>query len=355
MTTVVLTIPTLQQGGAERVISILANHWSLSGISVTIILFSDEDIFFDLHPGVKIHSLSIKNRSKLLRYIFSLIKMRLLIKEIGPNFILSFITPFNLFTLLSLIGANQNVFVSDRANLNTKRTLIERLLKPVLYRFSKGVIAQTTDAKNIIYNQTKHPNIKVIPNPISILRDTVNHLEREKIILNVGRMVPEKGQKYLLEAFSKIQDLNYRLVILGDGPLKSDLESLAQKLKISERVEFQGTVKNVRCWLEKSSIFAFTSISEGFPNALAEAMSSGLACISFDCDSGPRDLIKSNFNGILIPVKDVEKLTFEMNRLINDKDLAYEMGLNAGLSVEKLDAKVIARDTMKFLCKTIEN
>ncbi len=119
----------------------------------------------------------------------------------------------------------------------------------------------------------------------------------------MGRFISSKQQSLLINIFDTIDDNNWKLIFLGDGPKLQELKSKAKTKKSFGRIIFEGNVSNVDEYYAKSKIFAFTSNSEGFPNALAEAMSAGCACISFDCIAGPSDLIKDEINGYLIDNK----------------------------------------------------
>lgn len=158
----------------------------------------------------------------------------------------------------------------------------------------------------------------------------------------MGRLVKEKGQKYLIESFSKVEESNWKLVILGDGPMKKELILLAENLNIKERVLFPGAVKDVDSWLQKSSIFAFSSISEGFPNALVEAMSSNLACVSFNCDAGPNEIITNNKNGFLVDVYDIDTFTEKIKNSILRKEFSIEAGkINDNLNIDTISRRYL--------------
>src|SRR5690606_19824055 len=177
-------------------------------------------------------------------------------------------------------------------------------------------------------------------------------IAKEKLILNVGRLVTEKGQKYLIEAFSKINEkADWRVVILGDGPLRNQLEEQVKILGLDKQVQFLGAVNNVDEWLAKASIFVIPSISEGFPNALAEAMSAGLPCVSFDCKTGPRDLIENYKNGILVEEKNVEELANSLQKLIDDPILRLRLGTQAIVIKEHLSSDKIAKCFYEFMMK----
>lgn len=350
---ILLVIPTLKQGGAERVMSVLANIWVLQGHDVHLVLLAGGEKFYSLEDSVTVYNLGFVNNgsiNKIMNELKTFIKLRNLLKQIDPDFVLSFMTKYNIFTILANTYLPFDVFVSDRANLLTRRSFIERLLKNITYKRARGIVAQTSFAKEILEKEVGHKNIKVIFNPLE--RVELQDTPKEKIILNVGRLIPEKGQKYLLDAFASIDNQEWKLVMLGDGPLYNDLENQAKSLGITKRLEMPGSVKNVDKWLSRSEIFVFTSLSEGFPNALAEAMGAGLACISFDCNAGPRDLISDTVNGYLVPVKDQKLLSLRLKELTESSEIRFNLGKQSETIKEKLDAEAIADEMLMFFKKS---
>ena len=223
----------------------------------------------------------MRDESKVMYTVKTILKLRKRFKSIQPDFILSLMIKSNISTLLASLSLGKNIFISDRSNPKRVQPKIISFLRKLTYRHASGIIAQTTLAKEILLDITGNKNITVIPNPVRRINLNKNS-QKEKIILNVGRMIPEKGQKYLLEAFAKIVLSEWKIVILGDGPLYAALEKQAQELGISDRLKMPGVVQDVDKWLSEASIFAFPSVSEGFPDGLSEAMAAGLPCVSFD-------------------------------------------------------------------------
>lgn len=322
---IVLVIPTVSQGGAERVMSELANTWAKKGHDVNLVLLADGEEFYKLSDAVKIYRLAMPLNENILNRLISLFKMLLklrnLIKEINPEFVLSFMNKYNAFTLISTIKLNQKIIVSERDSPTEKLHFITDKLRKYTYKFADGVICQTKLSKDFIRKETNNQNVISIPNPLKDIY--INQLvKKENIIINVGRLVTKKGQNYLIESFSRLKNIDdWKLVLLGEGPLRNDLEKKIIELKLEDKVILKGKVKDVDQWLNKSSIFAFPSILEGFPNALAEAMAIGLPCVSFDCDTGPSDLIIDNKNGFLTKVYDIDNFTKRLQQLVDDKEL----------------------------------
>lgn len=347
---ILLVIPTIKQGGAERVITELANQWSFDNHEIHLILLAEADHFYKLDKRITVHQLGFKNLGKIQKIIAEtkvFFKLRNLFKSERPDFVLSFMDKYNVLTILASRFLPIKIFISDRSSPNKKISTSLYLLKKGTYKFADGIIAQTALAKDIIYKNFYNKNIKTIPNPIKQVM-LYPEIKREDIIINVGRMVPEKGQKYLIDAFSKLQNPDWKLVILGDGPLRIELESQIKKLSLENNIIIPGAVLNVDEWLARASIFAFSSISEGFPNALVEAMAAGLPSISFDCDAGPRDIITNSINGFLIETKNVNKLTEILNHLMYDTKLRFNIGIQAQMISDKLDIKLIANEYLGF-------
>ena len=348
---IALFIPTLKQGGAERVITILANKWIAQGHEVHLILLENElSAFYDISSKVILHSLNFTYKGKInraLQEVKAFYKLRSTIAKMRPEFVLSFMTKYNVLVIIATMFLKVKVFVSDRSNPNLKLPQPLPFLRKHLYKFASGILAQTHMAKEIIVGNTGNKNVKVIPNPLSSFKFNKNVI-KENIVLNVGRLTEEKGQKYLIDSFSKLNNDDWKLIILGEGKLRPSLERQVEGLKLKDKVILQGSVKNVDEWLAKSSIFAFSSISEGFPNALVEAMAFGLPCIAFDCDAGPRDIIENGNNGFLVELKNVNEFSKKMELLIEDVELREEISNKAVQVRQKLDENVIASKVLKF-------
>lgn len=349
MSKILLVIPTLKQGGAERVMSELANEWASLGNDVHLVLLAKSVPFYELHDRVQVYNLGFYNKGKINKLIAeasTLLKLRRLIKLSNPDFVLSFMEKYNILTILASLGTSVPVFVSDRSNPNKKISKQIEFLRSILYKRAAGIIAQTKLAKRILEMSTGNDNIKVISNPLRRVNFNSKTL-KENIIINVGRLVPEKGHEYLIKAFAGV-DSGWHLVILGEGPLRNKLRSIAHSYGVEDRLIMPGSVSNVDDWLCKSSMFAFSSISEGFPNALAEGMAAGLPCISFDCDAGPSDIINDGVNGYLVPSKNIEMLSEKMNFLVENPNLRNLIGNEAGKISERLSVDKVAKMYYEF-------
>jgi GalNAc-alpha-(1->4)-GalNAc-alpha-(1->3)-diNAcBac-PP-undecaprenol alpha-1,4-N-acetyl-D-galactosaminyltransferase len=211
-----------------------------------------------------------------------------------------------------------------------------------------GIIAQTNYAKEVYQKKYNCP-IVVIPNFLREIEE-FDHVKKNQIV-TMGRCVFEKGQHFLLEAFAKVNAPAWKLVIIGNGPLLDNLKTQAKVLKIAERVEFYGFQKDVDYFLSQAKIFAFSSIIEGYPNALIEGMANGLVPVSFNCIAGPSDIISDAENGFLIPLEQTELFAEKLQLLIDSPKLLDNMAIKA-LKVNQInDLNRIGEQYKEFLIK----
>lgn len=355
---IAVIVPSLKLGGMERIATMVANFYSTErDWEAYLVTLSPSEPFFLLHDGVKLVSITEDPKRKLPRKVDTLLKFRQILKTISPDLAISFGSMYNSFVLLALLGTNIPVFVSDRSNpyrntrLRNYNSSLERhdgiihyVLRRVLYRFAAGILAQTKLACKIEKGLSGNPkNVIYFPNPVEAgCKEVVT--VRDKVILNVGRFIHTKNQAELVEIFSDLRPTGWRLCFLGDGPELTAVKSFAEKLGVLDKIEFKGAVPDVRPYMEKAQIFAFTSLSEGFPNALAEAMSNGLACISYDCVAGPADLITDSVNGYLIPSGDRKSYIRKLKKLLNDQSERLCFSQRARESVKALSVdRVLGR------------
>jgi GalNAc-alpha-(1->4)-GalNAc-alpha-(1->3)-diNAcBac-PP-undecaprenol alpha-1,4-N-acetyl-D-galactosaminyltransferase len=343
-------VATLTAGGAERVASIVASIWSETQ-KVTLITYFDEPCFYPVDPRVNLMCLGLQARrgqiGRALDVIRAMFRMRRLVTRLRPKFVLSFMNKYNAFCLASLRGTAIPVIASERNSPVRELPRIRVFARDMLYPSAAGLICQTEEGLDFMKARTPLRETIVIPNPVSPFIKP-GERDAEEIVLAVGRLMPSKGFDQLLRAFAGMESRNWRLIICGEGPMRAKLEQEALSLGVSERVEFPGLVRDLRPYYRRAGIFAFPSLHEGFPNALAEAMVSGLPCVSYDCPTGPSDIIVDGENGLLLPLGDETALSTALDRLATDRGFAEQLGARAAELRERMDPRHIAGTFLAF-------
>lgn len=354
---VCLVIPSLQAGGMERVMSELVTYLCKKpDLMVFLVLYGIKpELFYKVPDNLIIQKppFIFDNRKRLLFTLKTVIYLRKTIKRISPYTVLSFGEYWNNFVLISMLGLKYPVFVSDRSQPDKSLGWIQNKLRHYLYPRSKGLILQTEKAREIYLLRNKHSNIAVIGNPINSIVSAPSVWEREKIVLMVGRLIKTKNQDKLIEMFAKINLPDWKLVLVGYDHLKQhnmvSLKDLVRNLNVEQRVVFAGKQTELAPFYSKSSVFAFTSSSEGFPNVIGEAMSAGLAVVAFDCVAGPSEMITDGYNGYLIPLYDYNLFQARLEELMTDEKLRIRFGSSANESIKKFSSEKICESFYKFI------
>ena len=305
---------------------------------VDVILLSEKEPFYSLDPRINLRQFGTRGEG-LARWVYYprvARFLRSLVKTQKPDVVFSFGELISPFVKLSVAGLAQRVFVFNRgAPLRSLRG-ISGWLNPLVYPFTNGVVVQTDSALRMLNSRYRFSKFAVIPNPVELPANASDVLSRRKIIVNVGSIGRLKNQAGLLTAFSKIKNRGaWELHFVGDGPDRRRLETLSNQFGLVDRVKFLGERRDVPQILADSQVFAFTSLSEGFPNALAEGMAHGCACISFDCPAGPAELIEHDINGLLVPLGDERQYQLELSRLLSDEVLRDRLGKQARLDMRE--------------------
>ncbi len=326
-----LVIPALEAGGAERVMTTLANAWAQRGWPITLLTFDDgaKPPFYPLDPAVHREPLGIAGASgsPLAAVANNLRRLRTLRRAIAasrPDAVLSFMDQTNVLVLLATRGLGIPVLVAehnDPARHPAGRGWEQ--LRRITYPWAARVVMLTERAANHFPPAIRR-RVAVIPNPIVPPANGAPASDgdgwRGETLVAVGRLDAQKGFDLLLRAFARIapHHPSWRLVIWGEGPLRPDLEALRDDLGLGKRVVLPGTTDRIHQALDTSDLFVLSSRYEGFPMALCEAMAVGLPVVSFDCPTGPREIVRPGTDGILVPPEDVPALADALDRLMGD-------------------------------------
>jgi len=350
-------IDSLGTGGAEKVLTMLANYIALKEkYDVTVITLSDDKPFFITNDFVDLVQLGIVKQSigfiGSLKNIINIIKvLKKEIREQDPDMVISFMTETNVLTTIASKLVNKPIIISEHsAFFRGQKNRFWKLLRRMIYPLSDALIV-LTDEDIPKYDFVKR-KYKIV-NPL-ILKQKHDNIERENIILGVGRLHPVKGFDLLIEAFSKLKIEKWRLMIAGEGDEREKLEKLIKNNDLSEKVTLLGSVSDIEYYYKKSSIFVLSSHSEGFPGALCEAMGYGCACVAFDCPTGPKEIITDNEDGILVEAENVEALSMHIQNLIDDPDRRNKLGEKALNISEKLSIETITSQWIYIILNNID-
>jgi len=376
-----ILIYSLAGGGAERVVSILLNELK-DKFDITLVLMN-ETISYTLPNNIKIIYLekSFAKENALYKFLklpFLAYKYKLICQKNNITTSMSFMNRPNYINIFSkLFGNKIKTIISERIapsqeyKTDSTKDKISRLLIKYLYPKADLIIPNAQEMADDLILNFNIPNdkIKVINNPVDI--KMINKLKNEIVdydftgfnFINVARFHKQKNHKLLINSFSKLENKNTNLLLLGDGHLNDELKEQIKELKLENRVKFFGFNNNPYKYIVKSDCFVFSSNYEGFPNVLVEALSCEIPVISTDCISGPSEILndtnrsysKNNDDinicdyGILTPVNNEELLVKSMKIILEDKILK-EKFVNSGYKrAVMFDKDIIVDEFVRIL------
>jgi glycosyltransferase involved in cell wall biosynthesis len=376
-------IAHLGSGGAQRVAANAANALAARGINLDIILVGENKNIFPLDPRITLHlsprggeevndvkaasanALPAKHRGSgwrarlrrllaegtaqgkwsrplLMPVLYAFLGIDLVrqtlwlrreVKDIRADAVLSFLTQTNILTILATRGLKTRTVISERNDpaLQTHRPGIA-LLRRLFYRHADLVTANSRGALRSMESYVPRSKLAFLPNPLSIPKSSVRTNFAAPTIITVGRLVEQKGLDVLLAAWAKAapQIPQWRLAMVGEGPLRAELEALARQLGIEESVDWHGHVADPFPLMRGAEFFLLTSRFEGSPNALLEAMACGLPGIVSDASPGPIELVGVDESaGLIVPVEDVDATANAIARLAGDETLRRMLAAEA--------------------------
>jgi glycosyltransferase involved in cell wall biosynthesis len=345
---IILCVSSMSTGGAERVAATLVNAWSAGGHDVALVpTFSGRgECFYPLAAGTRLAFLADLTGplrgGPLCAYLQRLRALRRFLREQRPDVVVSFLPNVNIMALVASCGLGVHTIVCERTDpfeMPVGRSL--HVLRAVLYPLASRLVVQTEAvARKFRALRRPVPPITVIGNPIpeEFAVDAL-HAQRapeaRKRLLAVGRLSEEKAFGHLIRAFGAVaaRHPDWTLRIVGEGPERAGLESLVAQLGISRRVELPGRCTGIEGEFRAADAFALTSRFEGFPNALLEAMASGLPCVATDCPSGPSEISEQGRSALLVPVGDIGALESALDKLMGDAALRQTLAALARQSV----------------------
>lgn len=351
---------SLQQGGAERVVSNLANRFAKEGYEVVIATewYGTDEFALDqkvrrVHVGLTKEDENRSRISKMLRRIWYL---RRFMKKEKPDVVVAFTRGVLYRALAAGIGTGIPVVISVRTDpVGHYDKKADKLRIPLLFPHAAGCVFQTEGAK-AFFAPYLQENSRIILNPLNPKYVGIPEpAVRTKDVVQSGRLVDFKNQPMLIRAFLKVHEKHpdYTLKIYGpdskDGT-KEILESIIHENHAEDFVKLMGGSNTLEKDLADAALYAFSSDWEGLPNALMEAMALGLPVVSTDCPcGGPKTLIEDGVNGLLVPIMDEKAMTDGILRLIEDRELAERLGREARKISERANEDAVFEQWQTYL------
>lgn len=251
--------------------------------------------------------------------------LRRSILNLRPDVVLSFTDLTNVAVLQALLGSDLPVVVSEQ--IDPRMMPLGRRwesLRRALYPRARTVLVQSTDVQAWAGRARRRWRVRVAANPVAALPELAAAAPAwfgPRNLVAMGRLAPQKGFDLLLPVFAALsrEFPHWHLTILGEGPERGALTAQAEALGVADRVHLPGLVNPPWGVLAAGDLFVFPSRFEGFPNALMEAMACGLPAVSFDCPTGPRDIVRPDVDGVLVPALDVAGLQRALSELMRDE------------------------------------
>lgn len=344
---IVILIHSMSSGGAERVLANLANEWARRNWKVTIITFTPQILdFYKFNPGISRIALDLAGESHniiqgISANLFRIFAVRREVSRLSPDIVLGFMNASSITAILACMKLNIPVIGTEHTHPPMQPlSFFWSQVRKWVYPFAKKIVMLTRDGADWLNTTIPQARVGVIPNPVvyplvafepKLVVDSVVATNR-KVLLAVGRLNKGKGFNYLLSAFSRLAQKHpdWDLIIVGEGPVMQSLILQIQELGLESRVHLTGRVGNIGDWYQRADLYVMSSLFEGLPNTLLEAMAYGCAAVSYDCDTGPRDIIRHEDNGLLVkPVGDVTALALALDRLMQDDETRQRMGQRA--------------------------
>lgn len=327
-----IVIHSLRGGGAERVAVDLSAYWQRLGYRVSLVtqMPSNTDIY-TVPEGVGRHVMgtardsggglqgAIANWRRVRR-------LRKLIKKLKPDCVLGMMTTASVLAVMAAKGLGCRVIVSEHTHPPIQKLPESwQKMRRWAYPRAHAVVALTQGTARWLRDHVPGSRVVVIPNavrwplqeqePVVPVPDKGERLR----LLAVGRLHPVKGFDLLIQAFAMVASYfpDWDLVIAGEGEERAALQKQIETAALQKRVQLVGRVGNIKDWYEQSDMYVLSSRSEGLSNTLLEAMASGLAVVAMDCDTGPREIIRDNIDGILVnPPEDADALAAHLSDLM---------------------------------------
>ena len=345
---IMFIIPRMVGGGAERVISVLANEFVNRKIGVKILMTSGSDMAYKLDDRIEVIQIGERSGGSLWKRIIRIIRMRKVFRNNPGDILVAFEPTTACFACLAKMGLKRKLVSSER---NDPKSFENGKIREYAYRHSDKVVFQTKDAMQYFSEDIQKKGI-IIANPITENLPEVYTGKRKHTVVAAGRLVEQKNHVNLFYAFRDFLHHypDYVLHLYGQGELEQDLRELAEKLNIKESVIFEGFHENILNEIKDAGMYVLSSDYEGISNSLLEAMGMGMPVISTDCPSGGSKMcIQNGVNGILVPVAQSGALAAAMEKIASSEDFATQIGKEATKVRDRFSMQNIVEQWIELL------
>jgi glycosyltransferase involved in cell wall biosynthesis len=327
-------LPSLEGGGAERVVVNLLRGLVERQVQAQLILASAHGSYLDQVPSqVEVVDLGVRHIRQAIW------PLRRLLKEQTPEVLISHLSHANLAAVLAMrpLEIPTRLLLVEHLTMSAYKgtTVKDRMIQPLarwLFKHADAVAAVSRGAARDLEEQLRMPSdsVHVLYNPVvddsleqkrqESLSDPWLDASDQPLVVGMGRLTEQKDFGTLIRAFAQIANpSSCRLVILGEGEERAELEELVRQLGLEERVLLPGFVKNPYAWLNQADLFVLSSRWEALPTVLIEALACGVKVVATDCPSGPAEILQDGRWGSLVPMQDEQALAVAMEQALSEQ------------------------------------
>jgi glycosyltransferase involved in cell wall biosynthesis len=359
-TKILVAIPSLSAGGAERVVTTLANEWSRQGRDVLIATFEspEQSSFYPLDVSVRRLALDLppvsKPKWRAITHTFKRIsRLRRAIQSERPDIIVSFLTKMNVISAIAADGLGVPVVISERNNPYVQRFNIFWDAARA-YAFPKAFAFVTmTQGAAEFFPRNQRRRTRIIPNPVSI--PSLVRRSDGKSLTAVGRLTEQKRFDRLIEAFARVAaDFpDWTLTIWGEGELRDALEAQVEALGLGDRIRLPGLTSAPGGWLASADILALSSDYEGWPNVVIEALAGGVPVVAVDCEFGVKEILQNGELGLIAPRDNIGAFAAALSRIMRDESLRRDFSQKGREAAKKYSTPAIAAQWDELIAEAL--